>query len=200
MTFNSRGQQPWEPRRQPYGGPWPPPQQPAQPPGKRHARSLLLWLAVGLLAGTCAAVAAYTARPGSPAAPPAATAGAPAGHPACTAYKALGSREWLVIARDPDAHKGECVIVYGTVVQADAMTGPHEVRALVGGVPGDASTGILAYPTNVIIDAGKADLSGLVQGDAFTMRAYVAGAMDYGNTFGGTTGAPRLLADSVTRS
>jgi hypothetical protein len=199
MTFNSRGQQPWEPRRQPDAGQWPPPAAPpAQPSGKRHARALLFWLAVGLAAGTAAAAAVYATRHAGTA-PPAATVAAPAGHPACTAYKALDSRGWLVIARDPDAHKGECVIIYGTVVQADAMTGPHEVRALVGGAPGDPDMGILAYPTNVIIDAGKADLSGLVQDDKFMMRAYVAGAVDYGNTFGGTTGAPRLLADSVTR-
>lgn len=44
------------------------------------------------------------------------------------------AREWALIAKSPDQHAGERIIVYGEVTQFDAATGTSAFRANVDGV------------------------------------------------------------------
>lgn len=158
------------------------PQQ-SPPAPRRPLRSLAIGVAIAVvLVGTAAGARHLLAGPAAP-------------HAACTSYQALSDRGWLEIVRDPAAHEGDCVTVYGIVTQADTATGTDTVRAQVGGTQGDSSQGILAYPTNVII----AGVSGLVQDDAFTADVWIDGTTSYDTTLGGKTTVPLLHADAATR-
>ncbi|MER5670376.1 hypothetical protein [Pseudonocardia alni] len=97
--------------------------------------------------------------------------------------RTITDREWQQIARDPDSHRGERVIVHGEVFQADSMTGTDTVMANVSGQPSDSpdSTAMVTGP-----------VSELVEGDTFTAEVEVGGAFEYTNMMGGNVSAPKL--------
>jgi hypothetical protein len=48
--------------------------------------------------------------------------------------RTITAREWQAIAKDPDAHTGEKIIMHGYVTQFDAATGTNKFWANVDGV------------------------------------------------------------------
>jgi hypothetical protein len=129
--------------------------------------------------------------------PPAATTAAPPPKPAAP-HKAITDRQWLLIAKDPEAHMGERIIIHGLVTQFDAATGVDTFRADVGGKKRKPSYGFVDYETNTVLNGDAAKLTKVVQDDLFTARVTVLGSVDYETQLGGGTTAPLLRVDSVT--
>lgn len=197
QDYDPRQQRPQTPpqfRPATYAPRYQPPQQPWQPPKRkpwvRRHKVLTSLLCGGVLVVAVVVVAAARSAPGAKVADLA----------ACTSHKAVSAHDWELVAKSPDAHKGECLTLYGEVTQADSVTGDSLVRASVGGALVKPQFGFVSYPTNVIVAAHDGNLASLVQGDLFTMQVTVAGSQQYETALGGKTTVPLLRADSVTRT
>jgi hypothetical protein len=60
----------------------------------------------------------------------------------------LSSRDWALIAKSPDSHIGEHVVVFGYVTQFDSVTGPSAFgpASAVSGIAGNnLETGTTSY-------------------------------------------------------
>lgn len=186
--------------QQSYGQPSFAPPQPGYQPGPQRPRKS--WparhkiLTVLGAAGTLLIIVVVLAALSSGATPTPGTTGLAA----CRSHHAVTERDWLVIAKDPDAHKGECIIVYGEVTQFDSSTGTGMFRASAAGVKVAPEFGFADYPTNTMLSGSTAALGGLVEGDLFTASVTVAGHVSYDTQLGGSTTAPVLRVDSVTRT
>ena len=165
--------------------PWyPPPGTHAQPRGKKKRRKWP-WVLAGCLAAFVLLIVALGA--GSPRPPGGVAAAATAATAPLAPAKAISAREWQLIAKDPDAHKGERITVYGEVTQFDAATGKAKFRANVDGIQHEEKYGFVNYPTNTVLAGNEADLADLVQGDLFKAEATVAGSHSYDTQIGGNT-------------
>lgn len=111
--------------------------------------------------------------------------------------KSITARDWAKIAKDPDAHVGESIIVFGEVTQFDSATGTDAFRANIDGVVHQLSYGYANYDTNSVLTNDGADLGDLVEGDLFQANAVVAGSVTYQNTMGGSLTAPKLTVSKV---
>lgn len=124
-----------------------------------------------------------------------------AGLASCTSHHAVSGGQWEQIAKDPDSYRGQCVIVYGQIIQFDSNTGPGSFRASAGGSAVAPEFGFANYPTdNTIFDGDTSMLKPLVQGDLFTAQVTVAGSTTYDTAMGGSTSAPVFRVDSVTKT
>lgn len=110
-------------------------------------------------------------------------------------HRALNARDWQLLAKDPDAHKGERVIVYGRVTQFDSATGTSGFRANVHGVKQEKW---YDYDTNTILKGDEAKLKDVVEDDLFKAEVTVSGSYSYDTSIGGNTTAPELAVDSIT--
>ncbi len=135
---------------------------------------------------------AATVPTATPAPPATTTAPLPVTPPAPA--RAISTREWQQIAKNPDAHVGESVIVFGHVTQFDATTGTQTFRASVDGVSHRQS---YEYETNTILGGGQNTLKDLVQGDLFRAEVVVRGSYTYTTTMGGSMTAPLLSVTAV---
>ncbi|PZT93820.1 MAG: serine/threonine protein kinase, partial [Gordonia sp. (in: high G+C Gram-positive bacteria)] len=98
----------------------------------------------------------------------------------------------VTIAKNPDAHIGRKVVVYGWVSQFDSATGTDAFRAETSGEQMGAS---YEYDTNTVIQEGTPGLfSEVVENDLVTMYVEVAGSMSYDTTMGGSTTVPKVDA------
>lgn len=89
-----------------------------------------------------------------------------AGLAACTSHHRVSAEQWAQMAKEPEASKGQCVTVYGQIIQFDDNTGPGSFRAEAGPSHVAPSYGFVNYPTdNVIFSGDVAKLKPLVQGD-----------------------------------
>lgn len=113
-------------------------------------------------------------------------------------FETVTAREWKKIAKNPDAHIGEAIVLYGYVTQADGSTGDEYVRANADAVRHRGEYGYLDYDTNTILTAGKADFSDLVEDDVFRIKAVVVGKLDYETALGGETSAPVLTVEALS--
>ena len=184
---------------QPTGQPWPP--MPSAPTSKKHRKwpwvvtALAVFLALIMMAGTAGSRTAPTASipsSGTGVQPAAAPASAPATPP-----KAITAHDWAKIAKDPESHVGEAIIVYGEVTQFDSATGTGQFRANVDGVERKVNYGFADYPTNTVLSGDASALGDVVQGDLFKADAVVAGSFSYQNTMGGSMSAPQLTVLKV---
>jgi PASTA domain len=130
-----------------------------------------------------------TLQPGAPATPPPPAPAEP--------YRKLSARDWQVIAKNPDAHIGERVIVHGRVTQFDAATGTTAFRASVDGVRQKQA---YDYDTNTMLGGDAADLEDIVLDDEFTAEVTVRGSLTYQTQIGGTTTVPVLLVQTISRT
>lgn len=160
----------------PSAGAAPSQRAPRRGPARFLARTLGVLVAVAAVVGGIVALAAAVPTPGSDPAVP------------------ISQREWLMIAKDPAAHRGERIVVYGEVAQLDAVTGAGVMRAEVDGEPDAEGNG-----TNTYVVADDTLLAGVVEGDAFRAEATVVGAKSYDTQIGGNTTAPELEITSITR-
>ena len=115
--------------------------------------------------------------------------------PTATTYDKVSSREWKLIAKNPDAHVGETIVVYGTVTQFDSATGNEGFRANVDGKRHSES---YEYETNTVLTGDADRLSDLVEDDAFSARVTVVGSYSYDTQIGGNTTVPQLRVDGIT--
>lgn len=124
-----------------------------------------------------------------------------AGLAACASHHAVSAEQWAQITKDPEAAKGQCVIVYGQVTQFDDNTGPGSFRAEAGPRHVAASYGFVNYPTdNVIFSGTAAKLKQFVAGDLFTAEVAIGGSATYDTVMGGSTSAPVMRVDSIAKT
>ncbi|MGH8825175.1 MAG: hypothetical protein ACRDVN_11945 [Jiangellaceae bacterium] len=102
--------------------------------------------------------------------------------------------EWEAIARDPDAHAGERIVVFAEVTQFDSATGNDVLRANAGATQ---PTQTYELETNTIIVADSSALASVSQDDVLRLEAVVDGVAEYETMIGGSTVAPQLHAASV---
>lgn len=179
---------------------WPP----LPPAPIKRRRRAWPWMVSGLIVFFVVIMlfAAAGSRSGSTTASPAGSSGGqtnsqPAAVPAAAPAKAITARDWAKIAKDPNSHVGESIIVYGEVTQFDAATGTDTFRANVDGVKHQVNYGYANYETNTVLISGGADLGDLVEGDLFQAETVVAGSVSYQNTMGGSLTAPKLTVSKV---
>ncbi len=125
---------------------------------------------------------------------------APLPAPPATEYRKITAREWQLIAKAPDLHLGERIIVYGQVTQFDSATGASGMRANVDGVIHPVRYGYADYETNTVLAVGSAEaslLANVVKGDLFTARVVVNGSYAYDTQIGGSTTVPQLIVESI---
>ncbi|GAB2646046.1 hypothetical protein GCM10027169_12710 [Gordonia jinhuaensis] len=109
-----------------------------------------------------------------------------------TQFKDIGDRDWQLIAKNPDAHLGEKVVIYGKVTQADSVTGDKYIRVSTGAEPADY------YTVNTIAKEGvNGVFANVVEGDLVTMWARVWGSKTYDTTLGGSTTAPEVKVNVI---
>lgn len=111
-------------------------------------------------------------------------------------YKKLTAREWALIAKNPDAHVGEAIIVYGYITQFDSATGSDTFRA---DVSGQRQSDWYDYDTNTFLSGDEARLSDFVEDDIFVAKVTVEGSYSYETTMGGETTVPTLTVVSIKR-
>ncbi|WP_181782064.1 hypothetical protein [Pseudonocardia pini] len=148
------------------------------PSGRRRGRLTLLVVGLGLLALVGAGVVVNLGNGSSPfTAEPART---------------LTDREWALIAKDPDAHSGERVVVHGSVTQFDANLGDSRFVARVQGTP---ETG--EHSSSVVVVGRSRELAAIVEGDEFRAEVTVAGAGSYSANGNGAS-VPELEIDALS--
>jgi hypothetical protein len=100
-------------------------------------------------------------------------------------FRTLTARQWLKIAKNPDAHLGEAIVVFGKVTQFDTVTGLDTFRARVGARRS-------SYPTPAVLTGDAEGLADLLQADEFQANVIVTGSIrDKPMLEGGAT-IPRL--------
>lgn len=114
-------------------------------------------------------------------------------------YADLTDREFSKIVRDPDAHIGEKVLVFGDVFQFDTLTGSDQFLANVGG---DRDTegeefGFVSYDHNALMATSTADFDDVVEGDHIAAWATVMGSFEYDTQIGGSTSAVAFTVERV---
>lgn len=107
---------------------------------------------------------------------------------------AITTRDWALIAKSPDNHIGERIVVYGYVTQFDAATGTSGFRANVDGAK---HSQWYDYDTNTIMLGSDALFAEVVQDDIFRAEVTVAGAYSYTTTMGGSMTVPQLSVDRI---
>lgn len=109
-----------------------------------------------------------------------------------TQFKNIGERDWQLIAKNPDAHLGEKVVLYGKVTQADSVTGDKYIRVSTGAQPADY------YTINTVAKEGvNGVFANVVEGDLVTMWSRVWGSKTYDTTIGGSTTAPEVKVNVI---
>jgi hypothetical protein len=107
----------------------------------------------------------------------------------------LTSREWALIAKSPDSHVGEHVIVFGYVSQFDSVTGPSSFRASLDGVRHRQT---YEYDTNAILVGRSTDqLANVVVNDQFRAEVTITGSLSYSTTMGGTLTVPQMQVEKI---
>lgn len=177
-------------------GPVPPPVPTPEKPKRSHGKLAALGLLVVGLVVACAMTGGQggSTSSGSGAAPAVASAKPVELAPA----KAITARDWQLIAKDPEGHAGERIVVYGQVVQFDATTGTQGFRANVDGVEHKPEYGYADYDTNTILHSDDETLlAQVVQDDLFKAEVTVTGAKSYETVMGGTLTAPQLTVTKI---
>ncbi len=107
------------------------------------------------------------------------------------AFTAIDRPTWDAIAHDPEAAKGQRVVVYGTVERVFTSAGPGVLQARVTTTqPADPAEG-----TGAVVRVDAAAAADVQPGDVLELRATVAGA--FGGATGATNRAPELTAVAV---
>lgn len=114
-------------------------------------------------------------------------------------YAALAPRDFALLMKDPDSHRGQKVIVYGEVTQMDSATGTTEFRADTGP---DAPNPADPYTENTYISAPNSELlANVVEKDQLRMYVEVFGSYTYETQMGGQMTVPKFdvyIIDNLT--
>jgi hypothetical protein len=115
-------------------------------------------------------------------------------------YEKISARQLALIAKKPDSHIGDTVILYGEIHQFDNATGECQFLIHVANKEQENS---YDYELNAL--AGTADdsscdiLDDIVEGDFVKMNAMVVGSTSYDTQIGGNTTVPTFLIDKIKR-
>lgn len=118
--------------------------------------------------------------------------------PVKKSYKALTSRKFKQLAKDPDSYLGKTYIIYGEVTQFDAATGTDTFRANIGPKKLKISYGWVDYSQNSMLVGDEDKLKKLVEGDCFKAKVTVLGSYSYDTQAGGNTTVPLFQVDSFS--
>ncbi len=185
-------------------GPDTPSATPASPPPRRRGRAIVLTV-IGIVA-ILVAIAVFDGDDNSPAdrtvaqEPSGEDAPAPDADDLATVVDAGGPfveispQEWDAIARDPDAHEGERIVVFAEVTQFDSATGNDILRANAGATQ---PTQTFELETNTIVVGEESALASVSQDDVLRVEAVVVGVAEYETMIGGSIVAPQLQAASI---
>lgn len=108
-------------------------------------------------------------------------------------YRSVSSRDWQLVAKNPDVHIGELYIVYGRVMQADSAMGAYQIRVNTDGQQIESYD----YDINTVVDAGLGSFEEVVEDDLVTMWVSVKGSETYDTTMGGSVTAPKVAANII---
>ncbi|CAN2243301.1 hypothetical protein MCEMZLE42_01089 [actinobacterium SCGC AAA044-D11] len=113
------------------------------------------------------------------------------------ACKTITSREWKLIAKNPNSAKGKNVWVFGKITQFDDATGLSVFRADVSGE--NKFDGKFFFGGENTMVFGKSSiLSNFVTGDIFTACVKVLGSYSYTTALTkGTLVVPKIQAKSI---
>lgn len=99
----------------------------------------------------------------------------------------IDERALAGIAKEPDAHAGEAMIVYGYVTQFDANTGPCEMRVSVSA---EEKSSWFEYEHNSLAFSGDGDncpeLDDIIADDEVKLSVVLHGGQTYSSLGGGT--------------
>lgn len=112
----------------------------------------------------------------------------------------LSERDLALLAKKPDGHKGETMVVYGKITQFDAATGVCTFRANIGHT-NMAQT--YSYDHNSIFTGGdsKTDcpvLGDFVADDEVRITATSLGSFSYDTQVGGNTTVPMFKVEAMS--
>ncbi|MFE0749346.1 DUF2510 domain-containing protein [Gordonia sp. NPDC058843] len=108
-------------------------------------------------------------------------------------YRPVSSRDWQLIAKNPDGHIGELYVVYGRVTQADSAMGAYQIRVNTDGQQVESYD----YDINTVVDAGLGSFKEVVEDDLVAMWVSVTGSETYDTTMGGSVTAPKVEANII---
>lgn len=112
--------------------------------------------------------------------------------PDLAAFQPLDERAYALLARDPDAHIGDQLILTGVVTQFDAATGRCTFRANTGHTQMESS---FDYGQNALFMSGDGSsdcpvLDDVVQDDHVRLWVEALGSFSYDTQIGGSTTVP----------
>lgn len=133
-----------------------------------------------------------------PPSPPPSPAAKPKPKPfSAKSYKTVSSRQWALIVKNPAAHRGEKIALYGKVFQLDAATGDDTFLAETDAYkrPLDESW---MYEHMIVAVATTRMLASVVEDDVLKMYVTIMDDFSYDTQAGGNTTVPLVKVDKLT--
>lgn len=115
-------------------------------------------------------------------------------------YQDLTNRQFAKIMRNPDAHVGEKVLVFGEIFQFDQFTGDDAFLADVEGDQDSCEYGICDYwskGSTALLVADGASFDDFIEEDVFMAHATIVGTYEYDTQIGGSTGAVEFTVEKI---
>lgn len=108
-------------------------------------------------------------------------------------------RDLALVAKDPDAHIGEVMVVYGHITQFDAATGQCQFRA---DIAHQNMADTWDYEHNSIFTAGDGEtdcpiLAEFIADDEVVITVTVLGSFSYDTQIGGRTTVPAFNVEKI---
>ena len=118
--------------------------------------------------------------------------------PATPEFTEISDRDLALIVKDPAAHRGEKVVLYGVVFQLDAATGRCDFLANTGTAEAEIS---FEYSQRAWVSSQSSSncpmLDEVVRGDHFRIEVEVRGALSYDTQEGGNTTVPEFRLHGI---
>jgi hypothetical protein len=113
-----------------------------------------------------------------------------------SSYSAVTLRDYALLIKDPDAHIGEKIIIYGAVEQFDSSTGNSKFRATTFAYPHPPTD---ADEYNALIEATSdpSILANVLTGDSIRMYVVVDGTETYANALGADLTVPKFSVNII---
>ncbi|MHA7132219.1 hypothetical protein [Oerskovia turbata] len=111
-----------------------------------------------------------------------------------TSFTAVDAANWAQIAKDPEQHVGEKIVLFAEVTQFDAATGSDSFRASTGAEQPSAPFDL---DVNTLLSGDRTILADVTVGDVLKVHAIVEGATTYDTVMGGGMTAPVLEVAAV---
>lgn len=112
--------------------------------------------------------------------------------PASSSFKEISERNFALLAKNPDAHKGENYLIYGVVTQLDSATGKC---AMLVSTAAKKQSMSFDYEQNSLAVSGDAEsncplFDSVVEDDHVKLAVTVQGSFSYDTQIGGNTMVP----------